>query len=72
MKTVLTGSNGKDYKINGRQIASTQIQCWPNMSGNFALMEWDCGDKGVAYGDIQMCTWSEAYKMMESVRLGGI
>jgi len=67
VKTVLTASNGKRYAINGRQIASTQIQCWPNMTGNFALMEWDCGDKGTAYGDIQMCTWSDAYKLMDSL-----
>jgi hypothetical protein len=67
VETVITASNGKRYAINGRQVASTQIQCWPNMSANFSLMEWDCGDKGMAYGDIQMCAWHDAHRLMESL-----
>ena len=67
VETVITASNGKHYRINGRRIASTQIQCWPNMTANFSLMEWDCGDKGVAFGDIQMCAWHDAHKLMESL-----
>lgn len=68
VETILIGSNGRSYRIKGRQIATTQTQCWPNQTGAFALMEWDCGEKGTAYGDVQMCTWSDAYKLMESFK----
>jgi hypothetical protein len=62
-ETILYGSNGKVYPINGRAKATTQVQCWPNMSGYFALMEWDHqGRQG--YGDIQQITFGEAYRLM--------
>lgn len=70
VRTVLTGTNGGRYEINGRMKASSQIQCFPNMTGNFALMEWDCNGKGIGYGDIQMCTWSDAYKLMDKFAPG--
>lgn len=66
VETLLTASNGKTYPITGRQIAATQIQCWPNMSGAFSLMAWECEGKGTAYGDVQMCCWTEAHKLMEA------
>lgn len=60
VQSVISASNGRDYVITGQRIASTQVQCWPNMSGNFALMEWQHEGR-IGHGDIQMCTWAEAY-----------
>jgi hypothetical protein len=65
VRTVLTGSNGKDYHINGRAVCDMQIMAWPNMSANFVLFEWEYEGRK-AYGDIQMVIYRDAYRMLNA------
>lgn len=62
--STLTATNGKTYSINGEADTITQIQCWPNMSGHFALMRWDIDGRAVAWGDLQRCIWRDAWRVM--------
>ena len=62
--STLAATNGKTYRINGEADSITQMQCWPNMSGHFALMRWDVDGRGVAWGDLQRCMWRDAWRML--------
>lgn len=61
----LERSDGRIYSIVGTAGATTQIQCWPNMSGHFALMTWEIEGVGTAYGDLQRCVWRDAWRAMK-------
>lgn len=62
--STLTATNGKSWRIVGGSDTITQIQCWPNMSGHFALMRWEVEGRGVAWGDLQRVIWRDAWRVM--------
>jgi hypothetical protein len=58
---VLHGSNGKDYRIDGRTIALNPAMGWPNISVNYALTEWRCSGR-IGWGDIQDVIYRDHFR----------